>query len=100
MVQRLAGKVGWVVLLVASSTSLVAMGQSPALHTVAPKASELRVAAERFDEGRAAYKAQAFAEAAEHFEAADRHAPSESALGLAMRSREQAGQLLRAANLA
>lgn len=99
MVQRLAGKVGWVVLLVASSP-WVALGETSTAPTATPKASELRIAAERFDEGRAAYKAQAFAEAAEHFEAADRQAPSASALGLAMRSREQAGQLLRAANLA
>lgn len=93
---------GSVMLLLTALAPLGARAQGaaePATPEV-PAASELRIAAERFDEGRDAYKAGAFAEAAEHFEAADRRAPSASALGLAMRSRDEAGQLLRAANLA
>jgi hypothetical protein len=66
----------------------------------APKAADLRVAADRFDEGRAAFKASAFSEAAEHFEAADARAPSSSALTLAMRSHTEAGQYAKAASLA
>jgi hypothetical protein len=66
----------------------------------ASRAVELRLAADRFDEGRIAFKAGAFAEAAEHFEAADAHAPSPSALALAMRSRTEAGQYAKAASLA
>jgi hypothetical protein len=66
----------------------------------APSAADLRVAADRFDEGRAAFKVSAFAEAAEHFEAADSRAPSGSALVLAMRSHAQAGHFAKAATLA
>jgi hypothetical protein len=65
-----------------------------------PSAADLRIAAERFDEGRNAFRVGAFAEAAEQFEAADARAPSASALGLAMRSRAEAGQAARAATLA
>ncbi|MGC4069831.1 MAG: hypothetical protein QM784_35275 [Polyangiaceae bacterium] len=66
----------------------------------ASRAVELRLAADWFDEGRIAFKAGAFAEAAEHFEAADAHAPSASALALAMRSRTEAGQHAKASSLA
>jgi hypothetical protein len=65
-----------------------------------PTAGDLRIAAERFDDGRNAFRVGAFAEAAEQFEAADARAPSASALGLAMRSRAEAGQSARAATLA
>ena len=66
----------------------------------APKATDLRIAADRFDEGRSSFKVGAFAEAAEHFEAADARAPSSAALGLAMRSRSEAGHFAKAATLA
>jgi hypothetical protein len=66
----------------------------------APKAADLRIAAELFDEGRTAFKAAAYSEAAEHFEAADARAPSGNALVLAMRSRAEAGQFAKAATLA
>jgi hypothetical protein len=66
----------------------------------APKAADLRIAAELFDEGRTAYKAAAYSEAAEHFEAADARAPSGNALVLAMRSRVEAGQFAKASSLA
>lgn len=65
-----------------------------------PTVTDLRVAAERFDEGRSSFRVGAFAEAAEHFEAADARAPSAPALGLAMRSRLEAGQFAKAATLA
>jgi tetratricopeptide (TPR) repeat protein len=65
-----------------------------------PKAADLRIAADRFDEGRAAFKIGDFLEAAEHFEAADARAPSASALALAMRSRLEAGQHAKALTLA
>jgi hypothetical protein len=60
----------------------------------------LRLAADRFDDGRVAFKAGEFGEAAEHFEAADAHSPSSSALALAMRSRTEAGQHAKASSLA
>lgn len=65
-----------------------------------PTAEDVRVAAERFDAGRDAFKAGNYIEAAEHFEAADTSAPSAVSLGLAMRSRKEAGQVARAATLA
>lgn len=65
-----------------------------------PTATDLRIAADRFDEGRSSFRVGAFAEAAEHFEAADARAPSVSALGLAMRSRAEAGHFAKASTLA
>ena len=66
----------------------------------APTAEQIKAAAAEFDQGRQAFRAKNYAEAAEHFEAADRHAPSAKTLELAIRSRAQAGQLDRAATLA
>ena len=66
----------------------------------APSADAIRRAAEAFDLGRDAYKSDNFAEAAEHFEAANSHAPSNKALEFAIRSRRKAGQVDRAATLA
>jgi hypothetical protein len=63
-------------------------------------AEDIKAAAEEFDQGRRAFKAKDFVEAAEHFESADSHAPSATALELALRSRDKAGQLERAATLA
>jgi hypothetical protein len=65
-----------------------------------PSAEDIKAAAEEFDLGRRAFKTKDYVEAAEHFEAADQSAPSAAALELAIRSRDRAGQLERAATLA
>jgi hypothetical protein len=65
-----------------------------------PTPAQVRVAAEAFDKGREAYKAEDFVEAAEQFERADNNAPSPAAIELAVRSRDKAGDLDRAATLA
>src|SRR6187402_569826 len=65
-----------------------------------PTPAQVRTAAEAFDRGREAYKADEFQEAAEQFESADANAPSAAALELAIRARDKAGQLDRAATLA
>lgn len=65
-----------------------------------PTPAQVRSAAEAFDRGREAYKAEEFVEAAEQFESADANAPSAAALELAIRARDKAGQLDRAATLA
>ena len=44
--------------------------------------AKLTVAAEEFDEGTKSFKRKEYEEAAAHFEAADRYAPSASALGV------------------
>jgi hypothetical protein len=62
--------------------------------------AELKAAAEAFDRGREAYKEEHFAEAAEQFERADASAPSATALGLAIKARDKAGDLDRAGTLA
>ncbi|MCC6214319.1 MAG: hypothetical protein IT376_05590 [Polyangiaceae bacterium] len=65
-----------------------------------PSKDDLAAAAEEFDLGRKAFKAEEFVEAAEHFEKADSRAPAVTALENAIRSRDKAGQLERAATLA
>lgn len=65
-----------------------------------PTPAQLRAAAEAFDRGREAYKADHFTEAAEQFERADASAPSATALELAMKARDRAGDLDRAGTLA
>lgn len=67
---------------------------------VEPTPSQVRTAAEAFDRGREAYKSEEYVEAAEQFESADANAPSAAALELAIRARDKAGQLDRAATLA
>lgn len=64
-----------------------------------PTPAQVRVAAEAFDRGREAYKAEDYVEAAEQFEKADNNAPSAAALELAIRARDKAGELDRAATL-
>lgn len=66
----------------------------------APTPAQVRAAAEAFDRGREAYKNEDYADAAGQFESADASAPSAAALELAMRARDKAGQLDRAASLA
>src|SRR5450755_3881012 len=61
--------------------------------------AQVRTAAEAFDRGREAYKSEEYVEAAEQFESADANAPSAAALELAIRARDKAGQLDRAATL-
>ena len=70
----------------------------PAL--AAPLAADVKKAAEAFDRGREAYRAESYVEAAEHFEAADAYAASAASLRLAIASRKEAGQLDRALSLA
>ena len=65
-----------------------------------PTPAQVRTAAEAFDRGREAYKTEDYVEAAEQFESADANAPSAAALELAIRARDKAGQLDRAATLA
>ena len=65
-----------------------------------PTPAQVRTAAEAFDRGREAYKSEEYVEAAEQFESADSNAPSAAALELAIRARDKAGQLDRAATLA
>jgi hypothetical protein len=65
-----------------------------------PTPAQIRAAAEAFDRGREAYKAEQFQAAAEQFERADANAPSTTAIELAMRSRDRAGNPDRAATLA
>jgi hypothetical protein len=64
-----------------------------------PTPAQVRIAAEAFDKGREAYKAEEYVEAAEQFEKADSNAPSPAALELAIRARDKAGELDRAATL-
>jgi hypothetical protein len=64
-----------------------------------PTPAQVRAAAEAFDRGREAYKAEEFVAAAEQFEIADANAPRPNTIELAIRSRDKAGQLDRAATL-
>jgi hypothetical protein len=64
-----------------------------------PTPAQVRTAAEAFDRGREAYKAEEYVEAAEQFEKADSSAPSAAALELAIRARDKAGEIDRAATL-
>lgn len=64
-----------------------------------PSPAQIKTAAEAFDHGREAYKAEEYVEAAEQFEKADTNAPSSAALELAIRARDKAGELDRAATL-
>lgn len=66
----------------------------------APSASEIKKAADSYDQGRERFRDGNFTEAAEKFEAADSAAPSAAALRLAIASRKEAGHLARAATLA
>ena len=66
----------------------------------APTPEEIKRAGDEFDQGKQAYKDEDYSEAASHFESADRLAPSAAALSLAIRARQKAGQLHRAATLA
>jgi hypothetical protein len=64
-----------------------------------PSAEGIKQAAQAFDLGRESYKLKDWVVAAEQFEAADSFAPSKAALELAIRARDKADQLDRAATL-
>lgn len=83
--------------------SVVALVLSAPLSAYAqdePTPAQVRAAAEAFDRGREAYKAEEYVEAAEQFEKAYDSAPSPAAIELAIRARDKAGELDRAATLA
>jgi len=82
----------------AASLLCVVHLSSPAI--AAPLAADVKKAAEAFDRGREAFRAENYVEAAEHFEAADAYAASAASLRLAMAARKEAGQLDRALSLA
>jgi hypothetical protein len=86
---------GLVLALIIGAAPSIALAQDSE-----PTPAQLRAAAEAFDRGREAYKAEHFAEAAEQFERADASAPSATALELAMKARDRAGDLDRAGTLA
>ena len=65
-----------------------------------PTPARLKIAAEAFDRGRESYKAARYSEAAEQFERADANAPNATALELAIKARDKAGDLDRAGTLA
>lgn len=65
-----------------------------------PSVDDVKAAEADFDAGRESYKAGDYAEAAEHFESADGHAPNEKVLELAISARDKAGNQDRAATLA
>jgi hypothetical protein len=88
------------VALVGGALSLFAAENAHAQERVAPTPEQIQAAAEAFDRGRDAYKDGRFAEAAEQFERADSNAPSATALELAIKARDKAGDLDRAATLA
>lgn len=72
----------------------------PVLAQSSPSAANIKKAAQAFDSGREAYRAESYTEAAEYFESADDFAPRGDTLRLAMLSRRAAGQLDRAMTLA
>ena len=84
--------------LVAAALGCVGLLSQPALS--APLAADVKKAAEAFDRGREAFRAENYVEAAEHFEAADAYASSAASLRLAIAARKEAGQLDRALTLA
>jgi hypothetical protein len=88
--------VGILATLLACSAASPAAAQSGA----EPTPEQVRAAAEAFDLGRQSYKDGRYTEAAEQFERADASAPSATALELAIRARDKAGDLDRAGTLA
>ncbi len=86
-----------------SRIALLAVGLCTSVSASAadePTPTQIREAADAFDRGREAYKNENWAAAADQFELADHRAGSATALEYAIRSRDKAGQLDRAANLA
>jgi hypothetical protein len=89
--------VGILAMLLIGSLAGPVVAQSEASE---PTPEQVRAAAEAFDLGRQSYKDGRFAEAAEQFERADASAPNATALELAIRARDKAGDLDRAGTLA
>jgi len=91
----------WKRCVAATSVLLVTLtaGVVHAQAAAQPTPAQIRDAAEAFDRGREAYKAEKYLLAAEQFERADAAAPSATALELAIRSRTTAGDADRAATL-
>ncbi|HRG96665.1 MAG TPA: tetratricopeptide repeat protein [Polyangiaceae bacterium] len=87
---------------VAASSLAVALLAAPAARAEEPLPTpdRVRAAEEEYDAGRRAFLADQFEAAATHFENAYRDAPRSQVLRNAIRSREKAGQLARAATLA
>lgn len=83
----------------ALSAALSFAGVSSA-QDAAPTPEDVKAAGDEFDQARRAFTAKDYAEAAEHFENADRHVPSAQVLKLAIQARDKADQLDRAATLA
>jgi hypothetical protein len=84
---------GAALLAFALSTSATALAAGE------PTPTQIREAAEAFDRGREAYKNEDWVTAGEQFERADSLAGSPTALEYAIRARDRAGQLDRAATL-
>jgi hypothetical protein len=87
-------------LVPALAVLVVALFPALARAEAPPDADAVRKAASAFDAGSQAYRAESYSRAAAHFEAADEAVPSARALRMAIRSREKAEQLARAATLA
>jgi len=84
-----------------TTLSVILLG-APCIHAQAASdatAAQVRAAADAFDRGREAYKSGDAVAAADAFEQADSQAASPIALEYAIRSRDKAGQLDRAATL-
>ncbi len=82
-------------------SALAASGLFTAVgHASNPTPQQIKTAADEFDRGVKAAQAGNFDEAAQHFEAADREAPSPDALRASVRARRDAKQGARAATLA
>ncbi len=83
-----------------SVLALVLCAPAGVLAQEEPTPAQVRAAAEAFDRGREAYKAEEYVEAAEQFEKAYESAPSPAGIELALGARDNAGELYRAATLA
>jgi hypothetical protein len=87
--------------LLAAVLLAAALSASPMARAAGePTPTQIREAAEAFDRGREAYKTEDWVTAAEQFERADSLAGSPTALEYAIRARDKAAQLDRAATLA
>lgn len=79
---------------------VVALSTVVSVAVAEPTPQQIKAASEEFEKGVKAAQANAFEDAAVHFENADREAPSDAALRAAIRARRDAKQLDRAATLA
>jgi hypothetical protein len=86
--------------LLAALSCALALTAASARADTPPDAAALQAAAEAFEQGSVAYKAEQWELAASRFETADLKVPSERALRMAIRARTAAEQHARAATLA